>query len=80
MQLVRQESSGAAVRATCRRPRTGYKTGAQHHRARLTTEEVDAMRDAYDNGEGGYGALARRFGCGESTVRDIVLCRTRTTG
>lgn len=26
----------------------------------------------------GYGKLAKMFGCGQSTVRDIVLLRTRT--
>lgn len=53
-----------------------------HHRAKLPTAEVDAMRTLYDwlktSGKRiGYGELSKAFLCGESTARDIITCRTR---
>ena len=50
-----------------------------HHRAKLTTEQIDKMREMYKKNDrfSGYTALARYFGCGISTVRDIVKLRTR---
>lgn len=53
-----------------------------HHRAKLTTEQVKDIRHLYstwkaNNGRKGYGALAEMFGCGQSTIRDIVTYRTR---
>lgn len=47
--------------------------GVRHWRARLTTEQVDAIRDAYERGQGGYRILGKRFGVSWVTVRN--LCR-----
>jgi hypothetical protein len=35
------------------------------------------MRADYESGIGGYLVLSKRYGCGMSTVRDIVQYRTR---
>jgi hypothetical protein len=46
---------------------------------KLTDEQVKEIRTmrATDPGHWGYTALAKHFGCGESTIRDIVLGKTR---
>jgi predicted DNA binding protein len=51
--------------------------GEDHHSAELTDREVDAIREAYDRGDGGYRTLARQFDCSSSTIRNIVKCRQR---
>lgn len=53
------------------------KQNAIHHRAKLTADQVSQMRREYIPYNVGYGELARRYGCGESTVRDIVNYATR---
>jgi hypothetical protein len=55
-------------------------SGPAHPRAKLTTAQVDEMRDIYESGGVGYGYLAEIFGCGISTARDIVKYRTRWAG
>jgi hypothetical protein len=59
---------------------THQRSGPTHPRAKLTTAQVDEMRDIYDSGGVGYGYLAEIFQCGISTARDIVLYRTRLVG
>jgi hypothetical protein len=56
---------------------TGHRCGESHPRAKLTDEKVEEMRVKYEKGEGGYETLARLFGCGISTARDICTYRTR---
>lgn len=50
-----------------------------HHRAKLSDEQVAAMRAKHQRGKrgSGYESLAREFGCGVSTARDICTYRTR---
>lgn len=48
-----------------RRNRTGHRMGADHHRAMATDAQAAEARRAYDTGEGGHGALARRYGLSE---------------
>lgn len=48
-----------------------------HHRAKLTDEQVRTIRKLYASGTIGYVLLSRVFGCGESTIRDIVKHWTR---
>lgn len=60
-----------------RRNHNGYRVGQDHQRAKLTDEQVRAMRSEYVAYARGYGALAEKFGCGVSTVRDIVNYWTR---
>lgn len=55
----------------------GRYIGEDHHSAELTDREVDAIREAYDRGDGGYRTLARRFECSPSTIRNIIKCRQR---
>ena len=47
----------------------------------LTDEQVREIRAAHkpDLRGFGYGALARKYGVGESTIRDIVTYRTRAS-
>lgn len=59
------------------RNNTWHRVGASHQRAKLTTEQVQAMRSDYESGRVGYVALSHKYGCGISTVRDIVQYRTR---
>jgi hypothetical protein len=49
----------------------------QHHRAKLTADQVRQMRAAHVPGKVGYETLAARFGCGVSIARDICTYRTR---
>ena len=48
-----------------------------HHRAKLPTEAVKAMRAEHLAYVRGYEYLAKKFGCGVSTARDICTWRTR---
>lgn len=61
---------------TIRRNHLGYRVGEHHHRAKLSDAQVADMRRLNDQGWG-YRRLSRRFGCGESTARDICTYRTR---
>lgn len=60
-----------------KRSPSGHRVGEWHPRAKLTDEQVAKMRRMYRSGTVGYKVLAEEFGCGESTVRDIVQYRTR---
>lgn len=57
------------------RNHTGHRVGQCHHRAKLTTAQVQAMREDHNNGMG-YVRLSRKYGCG----RDICTYRTRWNG
>lgn len=59
-----------------KRNHTGHRVGQCHQRARLTDAQVREMRALHGPGWG-YVRLARHFGCGVSTVRDIVTFATR---
>jgi len=48
-----------------------------HHRAKLPFETVQKIRQMHATGTIGYILLARAFGVGMSTIRDIVQYRTR---
>lgn len=54
----------------------GYRIGESHHRARLTDEQVEAMRVMRDGGAS-YRQIGERFGCSMWTARDITDYRTR---
>lgn len=56
---------------------TGHRVGECHQKARLTDAQVREMRADYLPYVRGYSVLARRFGCGKSTARDICTYRTR---
>mgnify|MGYP001600771486 CR=1 FL=1 len=66
------------------RNHTGHRVGEWHQRAKLTDETVRRMREKYADWKArgeikGYRLLARIFGCGVSTARDIVTLRTRAS-
>ena len=63
------------MRAT--RQQKGYRVGESHQRAKLSDAEVRAMRAMHLPYVRGYETLARIFGCGVSTARDICTRRTR---
>ena len=54
---------------------SGHRCGESHHKARLTDAKVRSMRA--DSDKVGYETLAKWYGCGISTARDIVTYRTR---
>lgn len=59
------------------------RRGSAHHNARLTDDQVKAMRVIFATWKErgltkGYGHAARLFRCGRATVRDVILRRTRT--
>lgn len=58
-----------------RRNHTGHRVGECHHRAKLTDAQVKEIRALYP--AMGYGRIAKQYGVGESTVRDIITYRTR---
>lgn len=62
-----------------KRNRKGYRVGECHQKAKLTDAEVARMRRMYRPGIVSMPLLAREFGCGLSTVRDIVTYRTRAS-
>lgn len=49
-------------------------------RPALSNDLVEEIRLAYENDEGGYRTLARRFNLHPTTVRDIVTFRRRLRG
>jgi len=55
----------------------GWRIGASHPKARLTDEQVREIRYQREAHNRSYGWLAQRFGCGESTIRDIIKYKTR---
>ena len=59
-----------------RRNHTGHRVGECLQRAKLSDAQVREIRSLHGAGWG-YVRLARRFGCGTSTVRDIVTYATR---
>lgn len=58
---------------------TGHRCGASHQKAKLTTEQVKEMRSLREKTGASYAALASKFGCGQSTARDIVNYWTRVS-
>ena len=58
---------------------SGHRCGESHQRAKLTTEQVKEMRAIREATGASYAALAYKFGCGESTARDIVSYWTRVS-
>lgn len=73
--------SAASYAATLSMTRnhTGHRVGQCHHRAKLSSAQVEAMRADHSNGMG-YVLLARKYDCGISTARDICTYRTRWNG
>lgn len=47
----------------------------KHHRAKLTKEEVELIRQLNEQGIG-YKKLAKKFDRGVSTIRDVCTYRT----
>jgi hypothetical protein len=60
-----------------KRNHLGYRVGECHQKEKLSDADVAKMRRMYRPGIVGMPTLAREFGCGLSTVRDIVTYRTR---
>lgn len=57
-----------------------HVVGGACKRPSLPNELVETIRQAYEDGEGGYRKLARRFNLHPTTVRDIVTFRRRLRG
>lgn len=57
----------------------GNPLGEHHHRAKLSDEDVELIRDIYDEGMESYASIAHVFGVSRETVRDIVKFRRRAT-
>lgn len=57
----------------------GNPLGEAHHNAKLTDEDVELIRDIYDEGLVGYKTLAKVFGVSKGTIYDIVNFRRRVT-
>ena len=55
----------------------GHRRGESHPRAKLTDAKVAAMRIDHQTRRIGYRRLAAKYGCGQSTARDICTYRTR---
>lgn len=58
------------------RNHTGHRVGECHQKAKLTDAQVRKMRELHKTGVG-YRKLAKQFGCGMATARDIITMRTR---
>jgi len=57
---------------------TGHRMGEWHQNARLSDDDVRCLREMHKAGVAGYRVLAYVWGCGMSTIRDVVTYRTRT--
>ena len=57
--------------ATGLTPKPPLKRGVDQHKARLNEEKVRQIRTEYANGAG-IARLARQYGVGESTVRNVI--------
>lgn len=60
-----------------KRAPSGHRVGECHQKAKLSDAQVRAMRADYVPGKVGYKTLATKYGCGESTARDIINGMTR---
>lgn len=60
-----------------RRTASGHRIGETHHRAKLTDEQVEKIRNLYATGTIGYVLLGRAFRVSPWTIRDIVKEWTR---
>lgn len=61
------------------RNHTNHRIGQSHPKAELSDEKVREMRRLNQEEGIGYRRLGWRFGCGESTARDICTYRTRAS-
>ena len=57
-----------------------HRMGEHHHKAKLSNALVERLRQAYDDGEGGYRTLGKKFNLPWRTVCDIVTYKSRTRG
>lgn len=55
----------------------GSRVGETHHRAKLTDHDVDLIRELREAHGLTYQALADKFDCSKSTIRDICRYRRR---
>ena len=53
--------------------------GEHHHRAKLSDEDVEFIRDIYDEGFASYSTLAKVFNVHKATIADIVNFRKRAS-
>lgn len=56
---------------------TGHRIGECHQKSKLTDSQIKEMKLMYKPYVFGYKRLAKYFGCGVSTARDICTYRTR---
>ena len=56
---------------------SNHRRGEEHHNAVLTDAQVERIRDMHDEGGWSYGALAKVFEVGRSTIFDICSFRRR---
>jgi Mor family transcriptional regulator len=61
--------------ATGLSPKPPLKRGTDQHKARLNEEKVRQIRAEHANGAG-IARLARQYGVGESTIRNVVRGNT----
>lgn len=57
----------------------GKPIGESHHRAKLSDEDVELIRDIYDEGFASYSTLAEVFKVHKSTISDIINFRKRAS-
>lgn len=55
----------------------GRQIGQGHHRATLTDDQIEAMRDRHENDGIGYRRLAKEFGCSRTHAQDVCNYRRR---
>lgn len=57
----------------------GNPLGEAHHRAKLSDDDVELIRDIYEEGMASYSTLAKVFAVSKETIRDIVTFRRRAS-
>ena len=58
----------------------GYPFGETHHRAKLSTADVEMIRELREEHGLTYEALSRKFEVAYATIRDICKYKTRCYG
>lgn len=56
---------------------SGHRVGESHHRAKLSDEQVDLIRDLHEEYGFGYKKLAHVFKVSRDTIRQICLYMRR---
>lgn len=76
--LGTSQDNMADMRAKGRGSRPPRRTGLQHHKARLSEEQITTIRERWRSRPEDQRSLAAEYGCSQSTIWRLVHRKTRT--